>query len=298
MPRISRRNLLKKAAIGSTALSLPLVGSCTNLTNGAETGNGKPAKDSSSATSERKDNFFVLNTSTIMGYNLPIEDEISVAAEAGYDGIEVWMSKIYQFREKGGNLTDLKKLISDRNLKLVNAISFPAWITDDEEKRTAAVEQMKAEMEILAELGCPHIAAPPIGATEQRMADLEQCGKRYRAILEAGESIGVIPLLEMWGASATLSKLEDAIAIAVAAQHPKASILLDAYHFYRGGNSVDSLLQLSGNSVKLLHLNDYPAVPEREKLTDGDRVLPGDGVCPTKTFLGNLKVSGFCGAIS
>ncbi len=241
---------------------------------------------------------YVLNAGTLIGFNLPIEEEIEIAAKAGYQGIEIWISKINQFLEKGGRLDDLKKQCEDRRLPVVNAISFVDWIGDDDAKRAQGVEQLKQEMGQLAELGCPHIAAPPAGAYGKRIDDLEVCGERYRTILELGDSLGVVPLLEIWGTSATLSRLSDAVAVAVAAGHPKASLLLDVYHLFRGGNRFESLSQISGKSLKVFHINDYPAEPAREKMTDGDRVFPGDGVAPIRSIVRTLRENGFCRSLS
>ena len=233
-----------------------------------------------------------------MGFNLPIEEEIDVTAKAGYQGIEVWMFKIRQFLEKGGKASELKKRLSDNGLKLVNAISFPQWIVDDENERAKGLEQMKEEMGILAELDCRCIAAPASGATGRKIESLEVCGKRYRTILELGETQNVIPLLELWGASATLSQLSDCVAIAVATAHAQASLLLDAYHLYRGGNQFVSLAQVAGSSMHVFHINDYPANPPREKLVDADRVYPGDGICPLVDIVKTLRKSGFGGVLS
>ena len=239
-----------------------------------------------------------LNTGTLMGFNLPIEQEIEVASQAGYKGIEVWMNKIQRFTQNGGKLPDLKKRFKDNGIALINVIAFAEWIVDDDEKRGRGVEQMKRDMEILAQLDCPYIAAPASGATGKRIDDLEECGKRYAEILEIGELIGVLPILELWGASATMSKLSDCVTIAIATGNPKASLLLDAYHLYRGGNKFESLTQISGKSLKVFHLNDYPADPPRERLRDSDRVYPGDGICPLSDILKTIKESGFVGALS
>ena len=239
-----------------------------------------------------------LNTGTLMGFNLPIEREIEVASQAGYSGIEVWMNKIQRFTENGGKLPELKKRFNDNGVPLINVIAFAEWIVDDEDRRRRGVEQMKRDMEILAELDCPYIAAPASGATGKRIDDLDECGKRYAEILEMGELIGVLPILELWGSSATMSKLSDCVTIAIATGNPKASLLLDAYHLYRGGNKFESLTQISGKSLKVFHINDYPVDPPREKLKDADRVYPGDGICPIRDVLKTIKASGFTGTLS
>ena len=274
---LSRRELLVACAAGAAATALPLA---------------------SQAAQAVEEPFFALNTATLMGFNLPLEQEIEVAVQAGYRGMEVWMFKIRQFLEKGGNAADLKKHFTDHGVKLISAISFPQWIVDDENERAKGLEQMKEEMEILARLDCPYVAAPAAGATNRRIENLDACGERYRKILELGDSIGVTPLLELWGSSATLSRLSDCVTIAIASEHPKASLLLDAYHLYRGGNSFESLRQIAGSSLHVFHVNDYPADPPREKLTDADRIYPGDGICPLAGIRKTLQQSGFHGVLS
>jgi sugar phosphate isomerase/epimerase len=47
-----------------------------------------------------------------------------------------------------------------------------------------------------------------------------------------------------------------------------------------------------------LHMNDYPAEPNREKIADQDRVYPGQGVAPISRILKTLVDGGFQGTLS
>jgi len=246
----------------------------------------------------RKKPCFALNTGTLLGYNLSIEEEIAVTAQAGYDGIEIWIMRLQKYIDEGKSLADLKKRIDDSGLTVENAIGFASWIVDDDAARARGLEQMKREMGWLAQIGCPRIAAPASGATGKRIDDLEACGKRYRAILELGDREGVTPILEQWGGSATLQKLPDVVAIAMLAEHPKAALLLDAYHHYKGGNSYVGIGLLNGRAMPVFHINDYPADPPRETIADKDRVFPGDGICPFDVLLPALDAAGFDGVFS
>ncbi|MDR1385032.1 MAG: sugar phosphate isomerase/epimerase [Planctomycetaceae bacterium] len=256
---------------------------------------GRAEETPSQETSKRR---FSLNTGTLLGYNLPIEEEIEITAKAGYDGIEIWLMRLEKYISEGKSLTDLRKRVEDSGLTVENAIGFAPWIVDDDAERAKGVEQIKRDMERLAKIGCFRIAAPASGATAKRIDNLEACGERYRKILEIGEQQGVTPLLELWGGSATLSRLSDVAAIAVAAAHPQASLLLDAYHLYKGGNTWTSLSQLNGRNWHIFHLNDYPENPPRETIADKDRVFPGDGVCPIRELVTQLDEIGFHGVFS
>jgi len=74
--------------------------------------------------------------------------------------------------------------------------------------------------------------------------------------------------------------------------------LLDPFHMYTGGTNLHSLAYLNGANIGIVHVNDYPAAPSRERITDGDRVFPGDGIAPTHELARLLKRAGYRGYLS
>lgn len=241
---------------------------------------------------------FCLNTGTIRGFNMPVPEQVKLAAETGYSGIELWMDNVYQYMETGGTLPDLHKQIVDAGLTVEDAISFPSWMVDDDTQRAKGMETMQRDMDTLAQLGAKRIAAPPAGAHQAPRVDLARVADRYRAVLELGQRMGVVPQLEIWGASTNLGRLEDAIYVAVGAGHPDACLLLDIFHLFRGGSDFGSLRLLNGAAMNVFHMNDYPANPPREQMNDSHRVFPGDGVAPLEEILRTLHATGFRGVLS
>lgn len=240
---------------------------------------------------------YCLNTSTIRHEGLKLVDRIEIAAKAGYSAIEPWIREMDEYVQGGGKLSDLDKRIRDLGLTVESAIGFAAWIVDDEAERKAGLETAKRDMDMLAQIGGKRIAAPPVNATKERMTNFDAIGERYRALLEVGDQTGVTPQIEVWGFSATLSKLSECLYVAVAANHPKACVLADVYHLYKGGNDFDSLRFVSGPAMHNFHMNDYPDIP-REKIVDADRVYCGAGVAPVPQILQTLFANGFTGALS
>lgn len=271
---ISRRNTLK---------SLALITGGAAILHKTITAAEKPKTNQFS---------YCLNTSTISGQKVGFLKEFEITAKAGYDGIEIWIRDLQKYLEEGGNIKDLKKYIDDLGLKVENAIGFAQWIVDDETTRNAGIEQLKKEMDLVAQIGCKRIAAPPAGAIDKPFPDLFEIGRRYKTILEIGDKTGVTPILEFWGASASLYHISQAMFIATAANHPKACILPDVYHMFRGGSGYDSLKQISGNAIEIFHFNDFVANIPREKQNDSDRVYPGDGAAPYNQIIGDLNHAG------
>lgn len=235
---------------------------------------------------------YCLNMSTIRGQKLGFMKELEIAAQAGYDGVEIWVDALKGYIENGGTAQQVKKRLNDLGLKAENAIGFAQWIVDDESTRKKGLEQAKQEMELLAQVGCLRTAAPPTGATEQAGLDLTKAGERYHALLELGEQTGVAPHLELWGFSQNLHSLAQVLYVAAASNHPKARVLADVYHLYKGGSDFDSLHLIGGKAMEVFHMNDYPENITREQAKDSDRVYPGDGVAPLAKILRTLQESG------
>ncbi len=235
---------------------------------------------------------YCLNMSTIRGMQLDLVQEIEVAAAAGYDAIEPWMGKIDAHIQNGGKLKDLNQRIADHGMTVESAIGFAQWIVDDDALRKRGLETAKRDMDHLAQIGAKRIAAPPAGANDAPVIDLFTVAERYRALLELGSEMGVVPQIELWGFSKNLSRLGEVVFVATEASHPDACILPDVYHIFRGGSRFEGLGLLDGDAVQVFHINDYPAEPPREQLNDSDRVYPGDGVAPLSDILRMLRDAG------
>lgn len=280
---IDRRELLLAATAMTAAASLP-----ADQTHAADrSDDALPVR-------------FALNMSTIRGQRLSVAEQIEVAAKAGYDSIEPWIRDLQNHAQQGGSLADLKKLIGDSGLQVDSAIGFANWIVDDDDARAAGLKQAREEMELVKAIGGTHVAAPPVGLhkSDSTSPPLAVIAERYRALLEVGAEVGVVPQLELWGFSPTLSKLSELVYVATAAGHPDACVLPDFYHIYKGDNEFESLGMIEASRMHCFHINDYPDQPPRESISDKHRVFPGDGVCPLPKIIRQLLDHGFNGTFS
>jgi 2-keto-myo-inositol isomerase len=242
--------------------------------------------------SEKSSFRYCLNTGTLRGQGLGLLKNIETAAKAGYDGVELWVDDIKEYSDAGNSIPYLRKYISDFGLKVENAIGFAPCFVDDDQQRRAALEQMQKDMELMAELGCTRIAAPPAGLKEDAHLDLFVLGQRYKQVIELGRKTGVMPQLEFWGASGSLFQFGQALMAASSANDPDVRILPDVFHMFRGNSGFEGLKMANGNLIEIFHMNDYENKIEREKQTDADRVFPGDGVAPLKQILTDLRNMG------
>ena len=169
------------------------------------------------------------------------------------------MASLEEYVKGGGKLSDLRKHISDAGLTVEDAIAFSEWIASDDARRAQGLEQAKRDMDMVAQIGGRRIAAPPRGATDLPRLELGVIAERYRALLEAGQQIGVVPQLELWGFSKNLSRLGECVCVAMETGHREACVLADVFHLYKGGSEV--------NGIHLLGADHDPGAPH-ERLSE------------------------------
>ncbi|MCW3080666.1 sugar phosphate isomerase/epimerase family protein [Segetibacter sp.] len=267
---MNRRDLLK--SLSATA-ALPFLPDVTHA---------QPPKKASTSF------VYCVNMATIRGHKLGFVKELEVVSKAGFRAAEIWIDSLQAYLKEGGTPKDAKKRLDDLGIKVENTIGFAPWIIDDETKRKEGLEQMKREMDLLAQIGCKRVAAPPVGATNEPVLNLKTVAERYRTLLELGDKTGVIPHLEMWGFSKNLSRVSEVAYVALESGHPSAKVLLDVFHLYKGGSSLDTLQLISPTSLEIFHMNDYTANLTPATITDADRIYPGDGVAPIRRILQTL----------
>jgi len=320
MKEPSRRELLSIAAVAAAATVASDRPVDAQTPRGTTPATGRPADEPFG---------YCLNTSTLRGNQLDIVAEIAIAAKAGYHAIEPWSNELDAYVQAKGTLKDLGQRIKDAGLVVENVIAFNSWLSDDDATRAAGMETIKLNMDKAAQIGAKHIATTPGGggggrggrggsgraggtaaqpATAAGIAapppaapapvSLDNAAKYYREALDLGRKMGVLPLCELWSSNAVLGPLSHGAYVAIATGDPDASLLLDIIHLYRSGTQFEGLRQINGASLHIFHVNDYPQADDPTRITDAQRVYPGDGIAPLNTIFRALRDNGFRGYLS
>jgi sugar phosphate isomerase/epimerase len=199
---------------------------------------------------------------------------------------------------EGGRLEDLAQRFHDAGLRVMNLIGFFDWAVDDPVQRDKGLDEARRNFAQAQALSCPYVAAPPWHLTDERVVDLLPIAERYAQLVDIASEFDVVPLLAYWGHSKTLCRLSEALLILSECNRPEARILADVFHTYKGTGHFEGVKLLTGHSLGLLHINDYPAEPSRDVITDDARVYPGDGVAPLTEILATLARNGYTGMVS
>ena len=137
-----------------------------------------------------------LNTSTIRP--TPLKDKIRVAAETGYDAIELWIEDLEKHEAEGGDLKALGAEIRDRGLFVPNVIGLWDCMPLDEDGWKASLEATRRRMRQSAAVGSKHVAAIP--APDRPDFDLKIGAARYKELLKIGrDEFNIIVACEFVG---------------------------------------------------------------------------------------------------
>lgn len=234
------------------------------------------------------------NTSTIKPASL--DEKIRAAGDAGYEAIELWNDELTEWERGGGTLSDVRQMLDDHNLTVPDVVHLSGWMdAEDSVFESELLAEARRRMEQGAAVGAPRIiAGPTLGR-----ADLNRAADRYCRLIELGHEVGCLPALEFLGFVDHVNNVDVLMEIVSLADHPDTTVVMDAFHIYRGGGQDEDILKVPGAQVSIFHIDDAPRTGRpRETLEDGDRVYPGDGILNLRKMLEMLASQGFSGPVS
>lgn len=233
-----------------------------------------------------------LNASTLRG--TPVLRQIAAAADAGFGAIELWFADTDVHVQSGGSLTEIRRALEDAGLAVPTLIYLGGWFEAPDTEWPRVRSDCVRRLEQAAALGAPHvIAGPPAG-----VVDLLRGAERYHELLVLGGSIGVLPAFEFLGFVEQYCTVESALEVLALTDHSRATTILDPFHIFRGGGSLESVAKLRGKQIAISHFNDAPPFPTHSQQQDADRVWPGDGHLDLHRYLTLLEQTGYRGWLS
>jgi sugar phosphate isomerase/epimerase len=238
----------------------------------------------------------IMNASTIRP--VPVDEKIKVCAKAGWDGLELWTRDLEEWEGKGRDLKELKDMLDDNGLIVTDVIGlWDCMPVDETEYRTMLETTTKQRLEMASKVGSQHMAVLPLPQRED--FDLKVAAARYREILELGlNEFNINPAFEFVSIFKGITRMGQAAAIAMDADHPKAKIIPDTFHMFNGGCGYEGLNHIQGDFIASFHWNDLPAGSVPGTLSDKDRIYPGEGVLPLTDTLRTLYRIGYRGGLS
>lgn len=235
-----------------------------------------------------------INGATTMPYTL--EQDIENAGKVVFEGVELWVEKVEKYLQHHSP-EDLKAELQKWNLQ---AASLCGYGLDPSQKDSSeAVKRIGEAARVANAIGCPILlvfgGGMPEGATKSEA--IKKAAKLAREFGEACAEFGVKIALEPLGLHSFMPGPREALQIAEEAGLNNIGIMMDTFHYYKSGVSIDEIASIPIKKLLIVHINDCEQLP-REQLTDAHRLYPGLGVIPLREMLGVLKQKGYDGFLS
>ncbi len=240
-----------------------------------------------------------------LGYNgattmtSDLETDIRIAGAAGYDVLEITATKLDKFLQSH-SIADARKLIDVAKLKTHAINSIEKINFRDAAGRAEVLARTRQLSEYGKALACPWIIAvpgpAPANTTWQAICD--NTATSLRAMSETAEPYGINIAFEFLGFPwCSVQTAAQAWEIVKTVNLPNVGMVIDTCHLYAGGSTLDSIKSVDAKKLAVFHINDVEAMP-KEKITDANRLFPGDGVIPLKDIIATVRAIGFDGVAS
>ncbi len=224
-----------------------------------------------------------------------VEALIEAAAGTGCEAVSFWGGALLDAGRRGLKPAQIGRMAADRGLVIhdVDAVVLDAG---DEPVFDAPPADWMIEQAVAMGARCVNtIVTGPPGIAEARCAEL------FAAAARSVADAGLLPYLEFL--PAPISPVQDLAAawrVVDRAGVAQAHILLDTWHFVRGGSTLEQLDAVGAERIVALQVSDVAPHPHPDLLheTLHARLLPGEGVVPWAGILGRLGAAGWQGPFS
>ena len=225
----------------------------------------------------------------------PLVDTLRVAAEAGYNGIELRHVDFMRCRRAGMSEQAIVEAVRDGNLKVAvvgteNGILFD---TGDELERLFGSLRYVCEKAVA--LDCKVIMMSP-GKT------VGDGTKVFVENLKAGAKIaadhGLKLALEFNSRHPVVNTLQTGMEVVDAADMKNCGLLLDTYHLHRSGGGAASFRDMPVDRIVAVQFSDVPPGPSSKDGVAIDRLPPGEGVVPLVEIFRTLIAMQYQGYMS
>ena len=221
--------------------------------------------------------------------------DIRAASATGFDCLEIWAAKLRRFLQDHST-ADLKRLFDENQIQplSINSIEHVTF------RDPTAYESIKAECRQLStiarDIGCPYLVAVPgkLPSTEiDRAQIINESVRVLRELCAIAAEHDVAIAFEFLGESdCSVRSLELAAEIVSRAGGENLGLVIDSFHFYTGGSTIEMIEALDASRLSIFHIDDAEDLP-RERLTDAHRLLPGLGILPLREIIGAFRRIGY-----
>jgi len=232
-------------------------------------------------------------------------EAIDLASRHGFEAVEPFGNYLATLSDQ--QLSDLRDTVKGKNL-VWGAAGFPVEFRQDEGRFSESMKSLPKVAEALQKAGAERVGTwlspghDSLTYLQNLRQHAQRLGEATRILKDHGQRLG----LEYVGTQTlrvrrkfpfvhTLAETKELIA-EIGLDH--VGVVLDSWHWWCAGDTVDDILALKRGDVVSVDLNDAPAGIPKDQQIDGKRELPcATGVIDAGAFLNALQRIGYEGPV-
>lgn len=211
----------------------------------------------------------------------PLAQKLRIAADTGFPAVELWAEDV-----DAAPLDELLERCEQHRLGIEGICPPPALNRWHAQWDAELEDALRARLETAARLGARYFVLPVMGEE----GTLETLERNLARACELAAAFGRLEIaLEPIGHVRKLCRLESALEILGRLdRHANLRLLLDAFHFFRGGNALASLVNIDPRRIGAVQICDGLPLPLEQMVGYRHRTYPGRGA---------FDIEGFCRAL-
>jgi sugar phosphate isomerase/epimerase len=226
-----------------------------------------------------------LNLATL--YPRDLEQKLYAAGAAGFRAVGMLLSDLAREGEAG--LMELRL----SQLAVAELVGLTGWADLDRATRTVALHHAEQAFELAAKVRAALVVAEAPVKELDDLALADWFGELCRVAQPYGVRVG----LEFSGWAELVKDVASAWRVVENAGLDNGGLVIDTFHFHKGGSSVEMLEPVPGEKVYLVQIADCLEMP-RHEMENRHRIYPGAGAIPFEPLLAALYDMSYAGYYS
>lgn len=234
-----------------------------------------------------------MNTGTFTLHNGNLGMMLEAIGKAGFTGVDFRDAHLDAYVAQGHSLAEIPALLQRNGLSAVSISAIRDWQHQGGLGQETHIEEYFHKAKLI---GCETLICSALAED----VDLERDIRNFKALCRMGLDYGMRIALEFlpW---AGIRDVLSAWRVVQAADCSNGGLLVDTFHFFKGGSQIQDLKAVPTEKIFMVHLCDAPASgPGLKAMCMKHRLFPGEvgGALPLTDFLDMLlRVKNYSGPI-
>lgn len=220
-----------------------------------------------------------------------LEQKMHAAAKAGFHAIEIFENDLTQYR---GSAADVKRIANSMGLEILVLQPFRDMEGMPEGLRQKKYKMMERKMELAHQLGTNRLMMCS-NVNPLSTPDLDRCADDLHALAELAKREGMMLGYEALAWGRHIADYDDAWNLVKKVDHPNLGVVLDTFHMFARGNTLETLRNdIPVEKIALVQVADAPKMQmDILQYSRHYRCFPGQGDFPVIDFVKTLKDKGY-----